>query len=168
MFTERPKPLVRRRHGCSAIDAPAACAHAHSQPNPRRRLGSANELPARWLQLDIATGRGGRHLAWVSFTTPVEQLQVDAPDRYTIRFGPDGRVAVKAYCNRGMTSYSVSTDRRLAFKPMALTRAACSPGSLSDQYVKEVSRVTSYFLKDGDLFLELPVDSGTLRFRRQA
>jgi hypothetical protein len=27
---------------------------------------------------------------------------------------------------------------------------------------------TSYFLEDGDLFLELPVDSGTLRFRRQA
>jgi hypothetical protein len=43
-----------------------------------------------------------------------------------------------------------------------------SPGSLSDRYVKEISRVTSYFLKDGDLFLELPVDSGTLRFRRRA
>jgi para-nitrobenzyl esterase len=85
-----------------------------------------------------------------------------------LRPQPDGRVAVKADCNRGMTSYSVSTDRRIAFKPMAMTRAACPPGSLSDRYVKEVSRVTSYFLKDGDLFLELPVDSGTPRFRRQA
>ena len=43
----------------------------------------------------------------------------------------------------------------------------CPPGSLSDRFVKEVGRATSYFLKDGDFFLELPVDSGTLRFRRQ-
>jgi len=51
---------------------------------------------------------------------------------------------------------------------MALTRAMCAPGSLSDRFVKEVGRATSYFLKDGDLFLSLPIDSGTLRFRRQA
>ncbi len=38
---------------------------------------------------------------------------------------------------------------------------------LSDRFAKEVSRANSYFMKDRDLFLELPVDSGTLRFRRQ-
>ena len=105
---------------------------------------------------------------WVSFTTPVEQVNVDAPERYTIRFEPDGRVAVRADCNRGTARYSVSADRRIALQPMALTRAMCAPGSLSDRFVKEVGRATSYFLKDGDLFLSLPIDSGTLRFRRQA
>jgi para-nitrobenzyl esterase len=50
---------------------------------------------------------------------------------------------------------------------MALTRAMCPPGSLSDRSVKKLGRATVYFLKDGDLFLDLPVDSGTLRFRRQ-
>jgi heat shock protein HslJ len=105
---------------------------------------------------------------WVRLTTPVEQLDVDAPDKYTVRFGSDGKVALKADCNRGMGSYSVSPDRRLALKPVALSRAMCPPGSLSDRFAKEVGRATSYFVKDGDLFLELPVDSGTLRFRRQA
>lgn len=38
---------------------------------------------------------------WVSFTTPVEQIKVDSPDRYTVRFGNDGHVALKADCNRG-------------------------------------------------------------------
>ena len=104
---------------------------------------------------------------WVKLTTPVEQVDVDAPDRYTVRFGTDGRVALKADCNRGAGSYSVSGDRQLALKPIALTRAACLPGSLSDRFAKEVGRATSYFVRDGDLYLELPVDSGTLRFRRQ-
>jgi para-nitrobenzyl esterase len=47
-----------------------------------------------------------------------------------------------------------------------LTRAACPPGSLSDRYVRELERATIYFLKDGALFLDLPADSGTLRFER--
>ena len=52
-------------------------------------------------------------------------------------------------------------------KPIALTRAMCPPGSLSDRFAKDVGRATSYFVRDGELYLELPVDSGTLRFRRQ-
>jgi heat shock protein HslJ len=104
---------------------------------------------------------------WVSFTTPVEQIQVDQPERYTIRFERGGRAALHADCNRGMTSYSAGRDRRITFRPITLTRAMCSPGSLSDRFAREVGRASSYFLKDGDLFLELPVDSGTLRFKRQ-
>ena len=104
---------------------------------------------------------------WVSFTTPVEKVDVDAPDHYTIRFGADGRIALRADCNRGMGGYSFGPDRRLALKPIALSRAMCPKGSLSDRFAKEVGRATSYFVRDGDLFLELPVDSGTLRFRRQ-
>lgn len=103
---------------------------------------------------------------WVSFTTPVEQIDVDKPERYTIRFERGGRAALKADCNRGTASYSTGKDRRIAFRPIALTRAMCPPGSLSDRFAKEVGRA-SYFKKDGDLFLELPVDSGALRFRRQ-
>jgi heat shock protein HslJ len=74
---------------------------------------------------------------------------------------------VQADCNRGSTSYSVSADRRMTLGPIVLTRMMCLPGSLSDRFVKEVGRASSYFVKDGDLYLELPVDSGTLRFKRQ-
>jgi heat shock protein HslJ len=104
---------------------------------------------------------------WVSFTSPVEQITVDAPERYTIRFGRDGRAAVRADCNRGSSGYSVSADRRIALGPIVLTRMMCPPGSLDARFVKEFGRATSYFLEEGYLFLELPVDSGTLRFRRQ-
>jgi len=105
---------------------------------------------------------------WVSLTTPVERLTVDAPERYTIRFDSAGRVALRADCNRGSGRYSVSADRRITFGPMALTRAMCPAGSLSDRFARDVGRAAIYFLKDGDLYLDLPMDSGTLRFRRQA
>jgi heat shock protein HslJ len=104
---------------------------------------------------------------WVSFTTPVEQIDVDAPERYLVTFGSDGRVAIRADCNRGTGAYTISDDHRIALGPIATTRAMCPPGSLSDRFVREIGRATSYFLRDGDLFLELPVDSGTLRFRRR-
>ena len=104
---------------------------------------------------------------WIRFTTPVEQIDVDGPERYTVQFEAGGRAALRADCNRGTTSYSVGRDRRITFKPIALTRAMCPPGSLSERFAREVGRATSYFIKDGDLFLELPADSGTLRFKRQ-
>jgi heat shock protein HslJ len=61
----------------------------------------------------------------------------------------------------------VAADRKITLGPLALTRMMCPPGSQSDRFVKELGRVSSYFTKDGELFLELPVDSGTLRFTRQ-
>jgi heat shock protein HslJ len=41
---------------------------------------------------------------WVGITTPVERVDIDAPDRYTIRFERDGHLTVRADCNRGTTS----------------------------------------------------------------
>ena len=104
---------------------------------------------------------------WVRLTTtPVELMDIDEPEKYTVRFGSDGKVVLKADCNRGAGSYSVSADRKLTLKPIGLTRMMCPPGSLSNRFAKEVGRATSYFMRNGDLFLELPADSGTLRFRR--
>ena len=103
---------------------------------------------------------------WETLVTPVETVKPDQPAQYTVRFDRSGRVAVLADCNRGSGAYTVSAGRRLTLGPIALTRAACPPGSLSDRFVRDVGRVSSYFVRDGALFLEMPVDSGTLRFRK--
>jgi para-nitrobenzyl esterase len=129
-------------------------------PSPYRERGEVSDSTLPSDLMDVTW-------QWISFTTPVEEITVDAPERYTIRFGRDGRAAVRADCNRGSTGYSVSADRRIALGPIVLTRMMCSPGSQDARFVNEVGRATSYFLEDGYLFLELPVDSGTLRFRRQ-
>ena len=103
---------------------------------------------------------------WESLVTPVETVKPDCPELYTLQLDRSGRVAVRADCNRGSGPYTVSTGRRITLGAMALTRAACPPDSLSDRFVRDVGRVSSYFVRDGALFLEMPVDSGTLRFRR--
>ena len=103
---------------------------------------------------------------WESLVTPVETVKPDRPELYTLQLDRSGRVGVRADCNRGSGPYTVSAGRRITFGAMALTRAACPPDSLSDRFVRDVGRVSSYFVRDGALFLEMPVDSGTLRFRR--
>jgi heat shock protein HslJ len=144
-----------------------------------RRLGSVFAGLLAFLSIAVAPGLSAQAAAglpaemvdvtweWVSFTTPVEEITVDVPERYTMQLTKDGNVALQADCNRGMTSYTAGSDGKLTFSGIALTRAMCPQGSLSNRFVREVERASSYFLRDGDLFLELPVDSGTLRFRRQ-
>jgi heat shock protein HslJ len=104
---------------------------------------------------------------WVSFTTPVENIAADSPERYTIEFQIDGHVAVQADCNHGFGTYTVKADSQIGFGPIALTRMMCPEGSQSDRFIHELGRVNSYFMKDGDFFLELPMDSGTFRFRKK-
>jgi heat shock protein HslJ len=144
-----------------------------------RRLGSAFAGFLAFLSIAVAPGFSAQAAEglpaemvdvtweWVSFTTPVEEIAIDAPERYTMEFAKDGNVSLRADCNRGMASYTAGGDGKLTFGGIALTRAMCPQGSLSNRFVREVERASTYFLRDGDLFLELPVDSGTLRFRRQ-
>jgi para-nitrobenzyl esterase len=96
----------------------------------------------------------------------MEQRTIDTPDLYTIRFESGGRVAVRADCNRGTGTYTVSSDRRLTVNPFALTRAMCPPGSMSDRFAAQLSRATRYEVRGGDMYLTLAADSGTFRFRR--
>lgn len=102
---------------------------------------------------------------WVETVTPVERVVSTDPARYNLRI-EGGQASVRADCNRGVAQVTLTDPGRIAFGSMALTRAMCPEGSQSDRYAKDVARATSYFVKDGELYLELPVDSGTLRFRR--
>lgn len=87
----------------------------------------------------------------------------DAP-RYTLIFVPGGSVSVGAGCNRGRGTYKVSGDR-LEFGPMALTRAMCPQGSLSDRYVRALNDVSTFRLKDGHLYIALKSGDGVMHFQ---
>ena len=142
--------------GCASAPVPPSS----PQPTPAGTppVAVRTGLPADVLEVDWQ---------WQILVTPVDTVTPDRPDRYTIRFERTGRVSVRADCNRGGGSYTVTSGRRISFGAIALTRVGCPPGSLGDRFARDVGRVSSYFVRDGDLFLEMPVDSGTLRFRRQ-
>jgi heat shock protein HslJ len=102
---------------------------------------------------------------WQETITPVVKIAVPNPQRYTILLGSDGKLQARFDCNSGGGSYKIS-EGKLSFGPLLSTRMACPPDSLDVPYMRDLQRVASFFVQDGDLYLELPADSGTMRFRR--
>jgi para-nitrobenzyl esterase len=108
----------------------------------------------------------GTSWRWVGFTSPVESLTVDQPDRYTLAFIEGDRIALRADCNRGTGPVASPSSGALAIGQLAMTRAKCPPDSLSDRFANDVSRAVRFTIRGGELHLELPNDSGVLRFTK--
>lgn len=101
-----------------------------------------------------ASGLAGTSWQLVKFQGGDETTLV--PDdglKYTIKFGSDGRVAVRVDCNRGGSTWSSSGVSDLHFGSWSMTRAKCAPGSLHDRIVRDGPAVRSYVIKEGHLFL---------------
>lgn len=101
---------------------------------------------------------------WESTTTPVEKIDVPNPERYTILLKDEGKIEARFDCNRGGGSYEISAAK-LSFGPLMSTRMACPPESLDGPFMRDLQRVVSFFIDDAHLYLELPYDSGTMKFR---
>ena len=101
---------------------------------------------------------------WVSTITPVEKSAVSNPERYTIILTEEGKLQARFDCNRGGGEFKISPGK-LFFGPMMSTRMACPEDSLDGPFMRDLQRVASFFLQDGLLYLELPYDSGTIKFR---
>ena len=91
-------------------------------------------------------------------------LVPDDPDKYTLEFGVDDRVAMRADCNRGSASWSSEAPPRLTFSPVAATLALCPPPSISEQYLRQFEWVRSYVMRDGHLFLATMADGAIIEF----
>ncbi len=101
---------------------------------------------------------------WESTLSFVEKIAVPNPERYTILLTADGKAKIRFDCNRGGGDYKIS-DGKLSFGPLLSTRMACPPGSLDGPFIRDLQRVASFFIENGNLYLELPFDSGTMKFR---
>ena len=102
---------------------------------------------------------------WQGTQTPVEKVAVDDPERYTLALLPDGQVDVQADCNRLRGTYAL-TDTHITVTLTTSTRAACPPDSLADRFIEELNAAVIYFIEGEELFIDLPYDSGTMRFAR--
>jgi len=128
----------------------AACATASSSVQGGRSTDPQAILNKTW--------------QWESTITPVEKIAVPAPERYTIILQADGRAQVRFDCNRGGGEFKISPGK-LSFGPLLSTRMACPPDSLDSAFMRDLQRVISFFVDSGTLYLELPYDSGTMKFR---
>jgi heat shock protein HslJ len=101
---------------------------------------------------------------WESTITSAEKIGVPDPERYTIMLTDDGKLQARFDCNRGGGEFKISPGK-LSFGPLMSTRMACSPDSLDGAFMRDLQRVVSFFVDNGTLYLELPYDSGTMKFR---
>ncbi len=92
------------------------------------------------------------------------RIRPAAPERYTLEFLADGATRVRADCNTGSGHYETTAERQLTLGRMAVTRAACLPGSLGEAYLKGLANVSGYQFDGENLVLMLSYDSGTMRF----
>jgi heat shock protein HslJ len=105
----------------------------------------------------------GTTWTWVAFTDPMQQFNVENPSNYTLTFQEDGTVNIVADCNNAMGSYNLDGSS-LTIEVGPMTMAACPPDSRSDDFVKYLGFAAIYFFQDGDLFIDLFADGGTMRF----
>lgn len=84
-------------------------------------------------------------------------ITVEQPERYTLHFLADGRLALRLDCNRGNGSWQATPTSgdsgQLSFGPIASTRMFCPPPSLDSKIAGDLGLVRSYRLRDGHLLL---------------
>lgn len=106
----------------------------------------------------------GQTWQWIGFTDPISGTQQIAnPAKYEVTFVPSGTVRIIADCNRGAGQYQVD-GASLQITVQAMTRAVCPSGSLSTQFTQYLDAAAVWFVQEGDLYIDLFADSGTMRF----
>lgn len=122
-----------------------------------------------------ATGTALVGTSWqlVSFQSSddaIGTLVPQTPDQYSMALMADGKLAMKLDCNRASGSWSASpidaSSGSFTLSPLAMTRAACPPGSLDTRIARDASYVRSYVRQGDELNLSLMADGGIYRWRR--
>jgi heat shock protein HslJ len=90
-------------------------------------------------------------------------VTVPNPENYTLLLNDDGTLNLRADCNRGGGTYTLSGDQ-ITITLGALTRAMCPPESLSQDYLAHLGAVTTLELVDESLVLSPGAAGETLTF----
>lgn len=109
--------------------------------------GPIIDRPWKWVRTQMSDG---------ALDSPIRQ------DAFTITLGADGKVTGTTDCNRFFGNYTLQ-ENQLSFGPLASTKMFCE-GSQETPFLEALSRVRSYLLVDGQLVLELDMDSGQMIF----
>ena len=117
--------------------------------------------------MPTAAGLTGVTWEWVSLIDPLGQTLASDPTRYTVTFNEDGSINVVADCNNVFAQYSTD-GTNIDIGPGAGTLMACEPGSQDQVFLNSLISGATYSVEDGELFIDLQGDAGTLLFRQAA
>lgn len=83
--------------------------------------------------------------------------------KFTVTFTDANTYNMQADCNRVNGAYEAS-ESAITIKPGASTKAFCGENSQDQAFLRDMFLINSYMLKDGELVLMLPYDSGSMIF----
>ena len=104
---------------------------------------------------------------WTWVNTKMSDGTVTTPSKpgaFAATFQTDGRVVANTDCNTGNGGYTLGADNGLTIGPMASTMMFCE-GSNEGVYFQQLGNVGSYKIDNGQLWLMLKYDSGTMIFQ---
>lgn len=90
-------------------------------------------------------------------------IEPDAPENYTIEFMQNGEVGIQADCNRVLGTYT-EDGSSISIELGPSTLAACPPESIDTEYLQALEAAAIYFFQEGDLFIDMKFDTGTIQF----
>jgi heat shock protein HslJ len=93
------------------------------------------------------------------------EVLIEQPDTFTAEFTAEGRLSLRADCNRCSAGYNAGS-RSLSVGLMACTRAFCVETAPLDTTYTILVESAQTWSASGDGHLELASDAGVLRFRR--
>jgi heat shock protein HslJ len=87
------------------------------------------------------------------------------PSRFRLRLVPGGLLDLQADCNAAGGGYRIE-GRRITITVTHSTMAACEPDSMDRIFLKDLDAAGGWFVREGRLYLNLALDSGTMEFDR--
>lgn len=129
----------------------AACSMHQAAPPPPATLGGTSWNLVRLVSNDDAIG-----------TVQAE------PAKYEMTLAKDGGATLRLDCNRAVGRWQSDGPNRIGFTPLAMTRAACPPGSLDTRVARELGFVRTYLLNGNELTLLTMADGGSQVWQRKA
>jgi len=105
----------------------------------------------------------GQTWQWSSFTSPVDKIEIESPENYTVTFNADGNLNIKADCNRANADYKDEAGA-LQIKVGPSTLSLCPDESRSENFIQYLGYAARYFFQEGRLYIDLFADGGTMEF----
>lgn len=152
--TEAPAPTEAPTEEPVPTEAPVV--------DPTEEVAEPSEVE---VEADMAnlTALVGQPWQWVSFTNPAESFDVDIPNNYVATFNADGSVTFIADCNNAAGDYTADGSS-LTITVGPSTLALCPGESRSEQFLSLLGGAAIFFFEDGNLFIDLMADGGTMEF----
>ena len=102
---------------------------------------------------------------WENTETSGEKTALDKSENYTLEFMADGKIRVKADCNRGGGSYK-SDGNSLTFSAIFTTKMYCGDNSLDNRFLRGLESAQTFEIKDNSLLIKSANDNETMKFIR--